>query len=188
MVEHKIPFCPSEPAHCPVLALFTYVKLCKDLDIATYIDHESSIWLGTTAGRNGGKKCYVTLSSSEPIAKDTLVVMTAAGIDDLYKAHALRSVVATKHIDAGASELDRVAFARWSSTYVFRKFYARTKAKLFSVADIMPAAVQEALLAPASPVEAPAKLAPRLNLLGPRGGQKSIPGTQWSILKAQLRK
>ena len=55
MVEHKIPFCPSEPALCPVLALLAYIKLCKDLDIATYIDHESSIWLGTTAGKNDGK-------------------------------------------------------------------------------------------------------------------------------------
>jgi hypothetical protein len=181
MVEHKIPFCPSEPALCPVLALFAYVKICKDLDITAYTDHESSIWLGTTAGRNGGKKCYVTLSSSEPIAKDTLVVMTAAGIDDLYKAHALRSAVATKHMGAGASELDLMAFARWSSTSVFRKFYARTKAKRFSVADIMPATVQEVTpptlpsLTHVSP-EAPAKLAPRLNLLGQRGGQKPI---QW---------
>jgi hypothetical protein len=86
----------------------------------------------------------VTLSSSEPIGKKNLAVMTATGIDDFYKAHALRSAVATKHIDAGASELDLMAFARWSSSSVFRKFYARTQAKFFSVADIMPAAVQEA--------------------------------------------
>jgi hypothetical protein len=88
--------------------------------------------------------------------------MTAAGIDDLYKVHALCSAVASRHIDAGASELDLMAFARWSSTSVFRKFSAHTKAKFFSVADIIPATVQEASphtppsLTPISP-EAPAK-------------------------------
>jgi hypothetical protein len=155
MVEHTIFFCPSEPALCPVLALSAYIKLCQDLDIAAYIDHVSSIWLGTTdGGQERRKKCYVTIYFSEPIAKDNLAALTAAGIDYLYKAHALRSVVASKHIDAGASELVLMAFARWSSTSVFRKVYARTKAKRFSVADIMPATVQEARFPSASQARA----------------------------------
>ena len=47
-VAHKFSSCPSEPALCPVLALYTYVSLAKMLVIAKYVDLESSIWLGTT--------------------------------------------------------------------------------------------------------------------------------------------
>ena len=184
LVEHKIPFCPSEPALCPVLALYAYVKMYKGLKLASYVNHEASIWLGITAGREGLDKCFLTLSTPDPIAKDTLGVMTAAGIDGVYKAHAMRSAVASSHINAGASELDLMAFARWSSTSVFRKFYARSTAKQFSVADITPATIQETSpLSPPStptvPSTTPAKLVPRLNLLGPKGGKKTIPGTQW---------
>jgi hypothetical protein len=46
--------CPSEPALCPVLALYTYVSLAKKLVIAKCVDHESSIWLGTTSSTDGG--------------------------------------------------------------------------------------------------------------------------------------
>jgi hypothetical protein len=53
-VEHKIPSCPSEPALCPVLALYTYVSLAKKLVIAKYVNHEFSIWLGTTPSTDGG--------------------------------------------------------------------------------------------------------------------------------------
>ena len=56
MVEHKIPFCPSEPALCPVLALYVYVKLYKGQKLASYINQDSSIWLGVTAGREGTDK------------------------------------------------------------------------------------------------------------------------------------
>jgi hypothetical protein len=133
-------------------------------------------------------KCFLTLSTPDPIAKDTLGVMTAAGIDGVYKAHALRSAVASSHIDAGASELDLMAFARWSSTSVFRKFYARMKAKQFSVADITPATIQRTSppsppSTPSVPPETPAVLVPRLNLLGPRGGRKRIPGTEWRVVE-----
>jgi hypothetical protein len=183
LVDHKIPFCPPEHALCPALALHAYVKLYKGLKLASYINHESSIWLGITAGREGLDKCFLTLSTPDPIAKDTLGVMTAAGIDGVYKAHAMRSAVASSHINAVPLELDLMTFARWSSTSVFRNFYARMKAKQFSIADITPATVQEASpLTPPylhmPPPEVPAVLVPRLNILGPKGDRKTIPGTQ----------
>jgi hypothetical protein len=52
----------------------TLEELEKDLDIATYIEHESSIWLGITAGQNDGKKCYVITSHCRllnPLARKT---------------------------------------------------------------------------------------------------------------------
>ena len=53
-VADKFSSCPSEPALCPVLALYTYVSLAKMLVIAKYVDHESSLWLGTTPSTDGG--------------------------------------------------------------------------------------------------------------------------------------
>ena len=95
--------------------------------------------------------------------------MAAAGIDGVYKAHSMRSAVASSHINAGASELDLMAFARWSSTSVFRKFYARMRAKQFSVADITPTTIPESspLPTPSPPIvlpKTPAELVPRLDL------------------------
>ena len=115
-VEHRVPSCPSEPALCPVLALYTYVSLAKKLVIAKYVDHVSSIWLGTTASSDGGVKCFKPITTADPLAADTKAVMTSAGIANVYKAHALRSATASALLDAGASELDVMAHARWSSS------------------------------------------------------------------------
>jgi hypothetical protein len=171
------------------LSLLVYIRLYKGLQLASYIDHATSIWVGVTAGKDRGEKQYLPLSTPDPNAKDPLETMTAAGIDGVYKAHALRSAVASAHIDAGASELDLMTFARWSSTSVFRKFYARMKAKNFSIASIVPGipSVALTLVAPPHPpltqahssFDAQTKPAPRLNLAGPRGGRKVVPGAQW---------
>ena len=194
-VEHRIPFCPSEPALCPVLSLLVYIRLYKGLKLASYINQDSSIWLGVTAGKDRGEKRYLPLSTPDPIAKDTLTTMTAAGIDGVYKAHALRSAVASAHIEAGASELDLMAFARWSSTSVFRKFYARMRAKDFSIASIVPHIPSVALTQVAPPhlpltlthssLDAQTKLVPRLNLTGPRGGKKVVPGAEWRDIEGE---
>jgi hypothetical protein len=80
--------------------------------------------------------------------------MTSTGIDNVYKAHSLRSAAASALLDAGASELDVMAHAHWSSSSVFRKFYARTKQKQLSVAAIL-AAKHSAPSAPDPPTSAP---------------------------------
>jgi len=78
LVEHKVPFCPSEPALCQVLALFTYISLVKTLSISPHVAAESSLWLGTTAGTDGGHKCYKPLTSADPLASDTKQLRHAA--------------------------------------------------------------------------------------------------------------
>ena len=185
-VEHRVPSCPSEPALCPVLALYTYVSLAKKLVIAKYVDHVSSIWLGTTSGSDGGVKCFKPITTADPLAADTKAVMTSAGIANVYKAHALRSATASALLDAGASELDVMAHARWSSSSVFRKFYARTKQKQLSVAAILaakhsaPSAPDPSTSAPV-PVESPAlpTATPRVNTVGADGRTIKVPGSNW---------
>ena len=136
LLEVRIPFCPTEPALCPVLALYSYVKMHVGLPMAHHVGPTSPIWLITNSDMTSGKKCFRPLGTADPIAKDTKTAMTDAGISDAYGAHALRSASASAHLNKGASEIDLMAFARWSSTSVFRKFYARTKAKEFSVLDV----------------------------------------------------
>ena len=78
---------------------------------------------------------------------------------------------------------------------VFRKFYARMKAKNFSIASIVPCIPSVALtqVAPPHPpltlthssLDAQTKPAPRLNRTGPRGGRKVIPGAQWRNIEGE---
>ena len=131
-------FCDSsEPALCPVANLYTYVQMCiKNGDIASFAEDKHSIFLGTTKGTDSGKKCYKPLTSADPIAKDTLEVLTAAGVDEIYKAHSLRHASASRLLQNGVEELDIIKHARWSSTSVFRKFYDRSQHKQIGVADL----------------------------------------------------
>ena len=194
LVEHKVPFCPSEPALCPVLALFTYISLVKTLSISPHVAAESSLWLGTTAGTDGGRKCYKPLTSADPLASDTKQLMQRAGIDNIYKAHALRHAVASEHLSRGVSELDIMSFARWSSTSVFRKFYARTRHKELSALDLKPQAVEGLPSTPPSPPRAqllpaapshpspapPPPPPPRLNIkFNAKGKAIRVPGAKW---------
>jgi hypothetical protein len=112
--------------------------------------------------------------------------MTSAGIDNVYKAHSLRSAAASALLDAGASELDVMAHARWSSSSVFRKFYARTKQTQLSVAAILaakhsaPSASDPPTSAPV-PVERPTPptATPRVNTVGADGRTIKVPGSNW---------
>jgi hypothetical protein len=88
--------------------------LAKKLDIAKYVDHESSIWLGINPGTDGGVKWFKPITTADPLAADTKAVMASAGIDRVYKAHSLRSATASALLDAGDSELDVMAHTRWS--------------------------------------------------------------------------
>ena len=136
-VEDKILLDSSEPALCPVANLYTYVQMCiKNGDIASFAEGKHSIFLGTTMGTDSGKKCYKPLTSADPIAKDTLEVLTAAGVDEIYKAHSLRHASASRLLQNGVEELDIIKHARWSSSSVFRKFYDRSKHKQIGVVDL----------------------------------------------------
>jgi hypothetical protein len=178
VTEVKIPCCPSEPALCPVHALFTYVNLVKSFPMPYYVTHSSTIWLGFTQSSDGGRKMFKPITSSDPIAKDTRDLMTSAGIDHIYRAHSVRAAVASSHLAKGSDELDIIKCARWSGTSVFRKYYERTQHKQLSVADLVPSKIANAN-APASSPSPPSQLSPRLNTIGPRGGAKAIPGMQW---------
>ena len=192
-VEHKVPFCPSEPALCPVLALFSYISLVKTLSISPHVAAESSLWLGITASTDAGLKCYKPLTSADPLANDTKLLMQRAGIDNLYKAHALRHAVASEHLSRGVSELDIMSFARWSSTSVFRKFYARTRHKELSALDLRPQVTQVLpdIAAPLSIVQnppatpthparvSPPSAPPRLNIVNAKGKTLRVPGAKW---------
>ena len=198
-VEDKILLDPSEPALCPVANLFTYVQMCVKLgDIAPFAGEEHSIFLGTTKGTDDrGKKCYKPLTSADPIAKDTLEVLTAAGVDEIYKAHSLRHASASRLLQNGVEELDIIKHARWSSTSVFRKFYERSQHKQICVADLRakidstdksrPAKEPNNCAGPVNivePTESPNQTPvspeqPRINFIfGPRGGKQKIPGQQ----------
>jgi hypothetical protein len=160
--------------------------LAKKLVIAKYVDHESSIWLGTTPGTDGCVKCFKPITTADPLAADTKAVMASAGIDNVYKAHSLRSAAASALLDAGASELDVMAHACWSSSFVFRKLYARTKQKQLSVSAIL-AAKHSAPSAPDPPTSAPVPVerpapptaTPRVNTVGADGRTIKVPGSNW---------
>ena len=183
LLEVRIPFCPTEPALCPVLALYSYVKMHVGLPMAHHVGPTSPIWLITNSDMTSGKKCFRPLGTADPIAKDTKTAMTDAGISDAFGAHALRSASASAHLDKGASEVDLMAFARWSSTSVFRKFYARTKAKEFSVLDVIPSTEKRAVPSPPPPLPTQAPVAktplpPRFNHRK-AGAPLQVPGSKW---------
>jgi hypothetical protein len=123
--------------------------------------------------------------TADPLAADTKAFMTSAGVDIAYKAHSLRSATASALLDSGASEIDVMAHARWSSSSVFRKFYARTKQKQLSIAAIQaakhsaPSAPEPSTPAPV-PVESPTlpTAAPRVNTVSAKGRKLKVPGSK----------
>jgi len=195
--EWRIDCMKGEAGLCPVAALFTYISMCKSQgDICTSLTSDDSIFLGITKSKDGSTMCYTSLTSPDPLAKDTKSIMTAAGVDEIYKAHALRSSVASQLLNQGVAELDIIHHARWSGTSVFRKYYENAKHTELTSADLLMKVKGPALLPASIPTvmelppvvapqttEAPAGaetslLPPRLNLTGPRGGKLKIPGTQ----------
>jgi hypothetical protein len=204
VVEHRIGCLRSDAALCPVAALFTYVTMCKTQgDMAKSLSKTDSVFMGITKSKDNGVKCYTALLSSEPLAKDTLHIMTEAGISDIYKAHSLRGAVASRLLDKGVPELDIVHHARWSGTSVFRKYYERSRHKTLSTADL----IKTSTKVPSAPVPSPATaegsctvdttntpapavvtapaasaaslLEPRINYkYGPKNGLLRIPGQQ----------
>ena len=125
--EHIIYCLKSEPALCPVAALFTYVSMYRKLGgIASPIDKTESVFLSVMKQIGA----YRPIGTAEPVAKDTKTIMDAGGIDEkLGAAHSLRSSTASKLVERGVPELNIVHHARWSGTSVFRKFYERANLK-----------------------------------------------------------
>ena len=119
--EHIIYSLKSEPALCPVAALFTYVSMHKKLkDIVSPIDKTESIFLSVTKQQG----FYRPIGTAQPVAKDTKAIMEAAGIDmEKFTSHSLRCSTASRLLEKGVPELNIIHHARWSGTSVFRKFY-----------------------------------------------------------------
>ena len=119
--EHIINCLKSEPALCPVAALFTYVSMYRKLDgIVSPIDKTESLFMSVTKQIG----FYRPIGTAQPVAKDNKTIMDAAGIDiEKFTAHSLRSSTASKLVEGGVPELNIIRHARWSGTSVFRKFY-----------------------------------------------------------------
>ena len=136
-VTSKIEFLPSEPALCPVANLFTYVQICrKKGNFAEFITAQHCIFTGNSTQREGGVKRFCPITTADPLGRDTKEVMSAAGVEEIYKAHALRAATGSKLLENGANELDIIHHARWSNASVFRTFYERAKHKSLSIADL----------------------------------------------------
>jgi hypothetical protein len=107
----------SKPSLCPVAVLETYIHQFRDI---TRINDQ--VFLSITPP-------FMEVSS-QVIAKDTLELMKAAGLDTVkYKAHSTRMAAATAAIDKGVSVEDVMKVGRWLSWSVFERFYNRAKVK-----------------------------------------------------------
>jgi hypothetical protein len=70
--EWRIDRMKGEAGRCPVAALFTYISMCKSQgDICTSLTSDDSIFLGITKSKDGSTMCYTSLTSPDPLAKDT---------------------------------------------------------------------------------------------------------------------
>ena len=117
LIRESIDRLPSNSKICPVTALEQYCARVQP---------------------NRGEKDGIFLSITAPfeevsvqvLAKDTLKVMTAAGIDtQKFKAHSTRMAAASAAVDKGVEVEDVMKKGRWQSWTVFEKFYNRSKSK-----------------------------------------------------------
>ena len=79
----------------------------------------------------------------QTIAKDTLCVLEAAGIDvSVFKAHSTRMTAASKAVDEGVQVSDVMCQGKWLSFSVFEQFYNRsTKVPNFAALVLTPQVV-----------------------------------------------
>ena len=191
--EHIIYSLKSEPALCPVAALFTYVSMHKKLkDIVSPIDKTESIFLSVTKQQG----FYRPIGTAQPVAKDTKAIMEAAGIDmEKFTSHSLRCSTASRLLEKGVPELNIIHHARWSGTSVFRKFYERANLKQISTMDLLTQRANSPTSSPSrhttneeettTTAAVPAAvtpavtgvppLPPRINIRGPKGGALRVP-------------
>jgi len=100
---------------CPVLAMEEYLR-----DLRTVCSEVAEI------GVFRGIVRPFKVLSAVTIAKQTLEVMKAAGIDvNKFGAHSTRGAAASKALNKGSSVEQVMAAGRWSSWEVFNRFYNR---------------------------------------------------------------
>ena len=112
-----------------VLRLEDTNKLCPVACWEEYIQRTSQI-------RRAADKVFVAVKSPykeisrDTIAKDTMLMMEAAGVDTTrFKSHSTRSAAASKALDQGASVDEVMKQGRWRSRSVFTRFYDRSQRK-----------------------------------------------------------
>ncbi len=75
-----------------------------------------------------GQKLVKTEIDTQTIAKDTMKVMSLAGINiNKFKSHSTRMVAASKVLNKGVSVDKIMRVVRWKSRSVFDLFYNRSK-------------------------------------------------------------
>ena len=117
----KVSARPSQPDLCPVRMLYLYIALLAELPQKNVLwgQPTDSVWLGNTAQAGA----FRPVSSAQTLAKDSLKIMTDAGLDPSYRPHALRHASASAAVMNGVAEEDILEKGRWRSSSVFHKFY-----------------------------------------------------------------
>ena len=107
---------------CPVRALLCYWNSISDLERAE--DPRGVIY---SLSRRDGK---VTPLSAERLSKVMAEVMHAAGVPTVFTGGSARSAGSSHALDAGMDVDHVLRRGRWSSRWVFNKFYNRARIKM----------------------------------------------------------
>jgi len=122
----KLDALAEEPALCPVLHLFCYVRQNLQIPEESRPVHyeDKGIWWSVN------KQCeqrFTVVTSADTIGHTTLGLLMEAGIDtEHFKAHALRGAVANDYMQKGATADAVCANGGWTSS-AFEIFYKRSK-------------------------------------------------------------